>query len=49
MTKRTRYLMAGAARVLVVGLCTGLVAYYGGFPALSASTYRAERTQLRAP
>src|SRR5512132_2461721 len=37
MTKRTRYFMAGAATVLAVGLCTGLVAYYGGFPALSAS------------
>jgi hypothetical protein len=29
--------MAAAATVLAVGLCTGLVAYYGGFPALSAS------------
>ena len=37
MTKRTRYFMAGAAAVLAVGLCTGLVAYYGGLPALSAS------------
>lgn len=37
MTKRTRYFMAGAATVLAVGLCTGLVAYYGGLPALSAS------------
>jgi hypothetical protein len=31
--------MAGSAAVLVAGLCTGLVAYYGGgFQALSAST-----------
>lgn len=37
MTKRTRYFMAGAATVLAVGLCTGLVAYYGGFPALTAA------------
>jgi hypothetical protein len=37
MTKRTRYFIAAAATVLAVGLCTGLVAYYGGFPALSAS------------
>jgi hypothetical protein len=29
--------MAGAAAVLAVSLCTGLVAYYGGLPALSAS------------
>jgi hypothetical protein len=39
MTKRTRYFMAGSAAVGVVGLCTGLVAFYtGGFQALSAST-----------
>lgn len=30
MTKRTRYFLVGAAAILVVGLCTGLVAYYGG-------------------
>ena len=39
MTKKTRYFMAGSAAVVVAGLCTGLVAYYGGgFQALSAST-----------
>ena len=39
MTKRTRYFMAGSAAVLAAGLCTGLVAYYGGgFQPLSAST-----------
>ena len=39
MTKKTRYFMAGSAAVLAAGLCTGLVAYYGGgFQALSAST-----------
>ena len=39
MTKKTRYFMAGSAAVLVLGLCTGLVAYYGGgFEALSASS-----------
>ena len=39
MTKRTRYFMAGSAAVMAAGLCTGLVAYYGGgFQALSAST-----------
>ena len=38
MTKRTRYFMGGSAAVLVAGLGTGLVAYYGGgFPSLSAS------------
>jgi hypothetical protein len=37
MTKRTRYFMAGAALVLAGGLCVGLVAYYGGFPTLTAS------------
>jgi hypothetical protein len=30
MTKRTRYFLVGATAVLVLGLCTGLVAYYGG-------------------
>ena len=39
MTKRTRYFMAGSAAILAAGLCTGLVAFYGGgFQALSAST-----------
>jgi hypothetical protein len=38
MTKRTRYFLVGAAAVLVFGLCTGLVAYYGGgLPLLSAA------------
>lgn len=37
MTTRTRYFMAGSAVVLAAGLCVGLVAYYGGFPTLSAS------------
>jgi hypothetical protein len=39
MTRNTRYFFAGSAAVLAAGLCTGLVAYYGGgFQALSAST-----------
>lgn len=39
MTKRTRYFMTGSAAVLATGLCTGMVAYYGGgFQALVAST-----------
>jgi hypothetical protein len=38
MTKRTRYFLISSAAVLVVGLCTGLVAYYGGgLPLLSAA------------
>jgi hypothetical protein len=38
MTKKTRYFMGGSAAILVAGLGTGLVAFYGGgFPALSAS------------
>jgi hypothetical protein len=32
MTKRTRYFMFGSVTVLLVGLCTGLVAYYTGMP-----------------
>lgn len=39
MTRQTRYFMAGSGAILAAGLCTGLVAYYGGgFQALSAST-----------
>jgi hypothetical protein len=39
MTKKTRYFLTGSAAVLAGGLCTGLVAYYGGgFQALVAST-----------
>jgi hypothetical protein len=39
MTRSTRYFFAGSAAVLAAGMCTGLVAYYGGgFQALSAST-----------
>jgi len=30
MTKKTRYFMAASAAILVAGLATGLVAYYGG-------------------
>jgi hypothetical protein len=38
MTSRTRYFMGGSAAILVAGLGTGLIAYYGGgFPSLSAS------------
>ena len=39
MTTKTRYFLTGSAAVLAGGLCTGLVAYYGGgFQALVAST-----------
>lgn len=39
MSKKTRYFMTCSAAILVAGLFTGLVAYYGGgFQALSAST-----------
>ena len=32
MTTKTRNFMIGSAAILVTGLCTGLVAYYGGIP-----------------
>jgi len=49
MTKQTRYFMAGSAAVLTAGLCTGLVAYYGGgFQALSASTGPTELSYIPA-
>jgi len=38
MTNKTRYFMAVSAGIVVVGLGSGLVAYYGGgFPSLSAA------------
>jgi hypothetical protein len=49
MTKRTRYFLTGSAAVLAGGLCTGLVAYYGGgFPSLSASTGPSELSYVPA-
>src|SRR6185436_12340204 len=35
MTTKTRYFLMGSAGILVVGLCTGLVAYYAGFPTIA--------------
>jgi hypothetical protein len=32
MTRRTRYFLFGSIAVLLVGLCTGMVAYYSGLP-----------------
>jgi hypothetical protein len=37
MNKKTRFFVMGSALVLVVGLCTGLLAYYGGLPTLASS------------
>src|SRR3954469_8810088 len=38
MTKKTRIFMGSSAAILVAGIGTGLIAYYGGgFPSLSAS------------
>ena len=49
MNKRTRYFMAGSAAILAAGLCTGLVAYYGGgFQTLSASTGPTELSYVPA-
>ena len=46
MTRQTRYFMFGAAGVLVLGLCTGLIAYYGGGPpTLTASVAGPEELQ----
>lgn len=33
MNRKTRYFMLGSFTVIVMGLCAGLVAYYGGLPA----------------
>jgi hypothetical protein len=37
MTNKTRYFLFGSAGTMVVGLCTGLVAYYAGFPTIALS------------
>lgn len=37
MNRRTRIFMLGSALVLSVGLCTGLLAYYGGLPTLAST------------
>ncbi|HUR20615.1 MAG TPA: hypothetical protein VMZ90_07395 [Vicinamibacterales bacterium] len=38
MNKRTRYFVVGSAAIVIVGLCTGLVAFYnGGLPMLSTA------------
>jgi hypothetical protein len=49
MSTRTRYFMVGSALVLVLGLCTGLVAYYNGdLPLLTSSGGPAELAYLPA-
>lgn len=44
MVRRTRYFLFGSVAVLLIGLCTGLIAYYGGLPmgALAKSSIPAE-------
>jgi len=37
MTHRTRYFLMGSAGLMAVGLCTGLIAYYGGLPSFTAA------------
>lgn len=36
MTRKTRFFMFASALTLAVGLCTGLLAYYGGLPTLAS-------------
>ncbi len=49
MNKRTRYFVVGSVAVVLVGLCTGLVAFYnGGLPILSASQEPTELAYLPA-
>jgi hypothetical protein len=45
MTTKTRYFLLGSAGTLVVGLCTGLVAYYAGFPTIALSRQGPEELQ----
>jgi hypothetical protein len=37
MSRNTRFFLFSSALVLVVGLCTGLLAYYGGLPTLASA------------
>ena len=49
MNKRTRYFVVGSAAIVVVGLCTGLVAFYnGGLPLLSSAQGPTELAYLPA-
>ncbi|MGH9371428.1 MAG: hypothetical protein ACRD15_07850 [Vicinamibacterales bacterium] len=49
MTRSTRYFMTGSAAILAAGLCTGLVAYWGGgFQKLDASTGPTELAYIPA-
>ena len=49
MTKSTRYFMAGSAAVMAVGICTGLVAFYGGgFQPVWASSVSTELVYVPA-
>lgn len=47
MTKKTRLFMLSSAAVLVVGLCTVLVAYYGGRPSGEASLQGLAASEMR--
>jgi len=47
MNKRTRYFVVGSVAIVVVGLCTGLVAFYnGGLPLLSSAQGPSELAYL---
>lgn len=49
MSKRTRYFVVGSVAIVVVGLCTGLVAFYnGGLPLLSSAQGPSELAYLPA-
>ena len=49
MNKRTRYFVVGSAAIVLVGLCTGLVAFYnGGLPLLSSAQGPTELAYLPA-
>jgi len=49
MNKRTRYFAVGSVAIVVVGLCTGLVAFYnGGLPLMSSSQGPSEMAYLPA-
>lgn len=45
MTTKTRYFLFGSAGTLAVGLCTGLAAYYAGFPTIALQRQGPEELQ----
>lgn len=44
MTKRTRYFLSVSSGILLLGLCAGAVAYYGGLAPVAEGQAQTSRT-----